>query len=109
MCLKKSISCEKLHKYTTDAPDVTWVSPTKIEDDFGCTVMPSRDYRRMILIIEGGRAEIDQPDLGIEQDPPLPGDASGGGGRGRYRSVVGESLIAVAYEEDVFRFEVGMD
>lgn len=69
--LKEGVSREELDQDTTDAPDVTRIAPAKAQDDLGGSIVPGRYDRRMVFILERGRAKVDQPDLGIKQHPPL--------------------------------------
>lgn len=43
MCLKKGISSKKFDEYAPNAPEITWVAPTKIQDDLGCSIVPRGD------------------------------------------------------------------
>lgn len=58
MCLKESVTGEELYQDTADAPYVARVAPSKIEDDFGRSVVPGGHHRRMIFVIEGCRPEV---------------------------------------------------
>ena len=109
MGLEESVAREELHKYTPDTPDITGETPAQIQNDFGGAVMPGRHDGRVVFIIEGGGAKINEPDLAIEKDSPLPGTAVNCGRRGGDGTVIGEGLVCVANKEDVFGFEVGMD
>lgn len=109
MRLEERIPCEEFNQDTPDTPNVTRKTPTQVEDDLRCPIVSRRDYRGMVLIVEGGGTKIDQPNLTVKEDPSLPsitGVCVRGGGDG---AVVGESLVVVADEEDVLRFQVGMD
>lgn len=109
MCLKERITSEELHQDTPDAPDVTWETPAQVQDNLRSPIMPCRNDGGVVLIIKGGRAEVDQSDLAVEENTSL---ASVAGvcvrGRGN-RAVVGEGLVGVANKEDVFGFQIGMD
>lgn len=73
MRLEKSISSEELDEDASYTPDVARERPAKAKDDLRGTVMPGRDHRRMIFILECRRSEINQPDLGVQENPPLVG------------------------------------
>lgn len=109
MCLEKGISREELNENAANTPDVTRETPAQIENNLRCPVMSSRDDGRVIFVIEGGRSKIDQSNLTIQEDASLtccPRRCM----RGRRDcSVVGERLIGVAHEQDVFGFKVGVD
>ena len=71
--------------------------------------MASADNRGMIFILKGSRTKVDQPDLGVEKHPPLRClSVDCGRGRGNF-PVVGERLIRVVTQQDVFRLEIGVD
>lgn len=80
MSLEKSVTGKELDQDTANTPDVTGIAPAQVEDDFRSAVMPRRDDRRVILIIECGRAKVNQPDLCIEQDFPVSFSSSDGRG-----------------------------
>ena len=65
MGLEEGISSKELDQDAADAPDVTRVRPAKAEYDFRSPVVAGAHNRRMILVLEGGRPEIDQPDFGV--------------------------------------------
>lgn len=80
MGLEKGVTSIELDQDTANAPDVTGIAPAQVKDDFGGTVMSRRDDRRVILVIECGRAKVNQADLCIEQHFPV--SFSSGNGRG---------------------------
>lgn len=80
MSLEEGVAGIELDQDTADAPDVTGIAPAQVEYDFRCAIVPSRDDRRVILIVEGGRAKVNQPDFCIEQDFPVSFSSSDGGG-----------------------------
>lgn len=109
MRLIERVTSEEFHKNTSDTPDITRKAPAQVEDDLRGPIMARGDHGRMVLIVEGSGTEIDQPNLAVKEDTSLPSVAGvcvGGGGDG---AVVGEGLVVVADEEDVFRLKVGMD
>ena len=44
---------------------------TELHDDLGCAVVPGLHDGGVVLVVEGGAAEVDQPDLGVLQDSDL--------------------------------------
>jgi len=48
-----------------DGPDVAGLRPAQLHDDLWGAVMPRRHNGGVVLVVEGGAAEIDQADLGI--------------------------------------------
>jgi hypothetical protein len=107
--LEEGVAGEELDEDAADAPDVAGEAPAEIEDDLGGAVVAGGDDGGVVLVVEGGGAEVDEADVRVEQDAALAGvarDGLGGGGDG---AVVGEGLVGVADEEDVFGFEVGVD
>lgn len=73
MGLEQGIAGKELDKDAANTPDVTRKAPTEIQDDLGSAVVTGRDYRRVILIFKGGRAEVDESNLGIKQDSTVLG------------------------------------
>lgn len=63
----------------------------------------------MILVVKGSGAEVDQPDLAVEEHTSLTGRAGSDMRRGRNVAVVGEGLICPVDEQDVFRLQVGVN
>ena len=39
MRLEESVACEELHYNAPYAPNVAWVAPAKLKNDFGCAVV----------------------------------------------------------------------
>jgi len=109
MRLEKGISREELDKDATNAPDVARVCPAKAENDLGRAVMTGRHNRRVVLILESCRSEVNQSDLGIEKDPPLVRLAVLRGRGRRDFAVVCEGLICVVAKKDVLGLEIGMN
>lgn len=63
----------------------------------------------MILVLECSRAEVDQPNLSVQQDTALC-SLSVNGSRGRRNlAVISEGLVRVVTEQDVLRLKIGMD
>lgn len=107
--LKERVTSEEFHKNTPDTPDITRKTPAQVEDDLRSSVVPCRDHRRMVFIIERGGTEINQPNLAVKEDSSLPSVAGVCVGRGGDGAVVGEGLVVVADKEDIFGLQVGMD
>jgi hypothetical protein len=64
----------------------------------------------MILVLEGCRAKIDQPDLRVQQDLSLAGLAVAVVGTGRwYLPIVREGLVLVVAQEDVLGLQIRVD
>lgn len=81
MCLEEGIACVKLDQDTANAPDVTWKRPAESENDLGRSVVPCRNNRRMIFVLECRRSEINESDLCIEEDLALRGLSTDSSGR----------------------------
>ena len=72
MCLEESISREEFGEDAADTPDITRETPAQIQNDFRGTIVSGRHDGRMILVIERCGAEVDEPNLAIQQYTPLP-------------------------------------
>lgn len=107
--LEERVAGKELNQDASNAPNVTRVRPPESEDNLGRTVVPRGHYRRMILVLEGCRAKVDQTNLRVQQNPSLCGLAADGGTGRRDLPVVRKGLIFIVTEENVFWFEVGMD
>jgi hypothetical protein len=108
--LEEGIAGEELDQDAADAPNIAGVRPPETKDDLGCPVMTSRDDGRVVFILEGCRAEINQPNLGVQQHLSLAGlpiVVVGGGGRDL--AVVCEGLVLVVAQQDVFRLQIRVD
>lgn len=66
--LEESVAGEELDKDASNTPDVARKTPAKIEDDFRCAIVTSRDNGRMVLVVESCRSKINQSYLAVEQD-----------------------------------------
>ena len=107
--LKQGVSGKEFHQYTTDTPNITWIAPSKSNDNFWCAIMPGGDHRRVVFVIERGRAEVDQTDFRVEEDlsmSSLAADGRGGGGDG---TIIGKGLIAVLHQKDILWLQIGVD
>lgn len=93
MCLEKCISREKFNENASNAPNITGITPTKVEDDLWCSIMSGGYDRGMVFVIECSGTKVNQSDFSIEQYSPLrssPSDSL----RGRWDlTIVGEGLI----------------
>lgn len=109
MCLEEGVAGKELDQNAADAPDVARVGPAETEDNLRGSVVARRDDGGVILILKGGGAKVNQPHLGIEQDPSLAGLAADVCRRRGDPAIVGKGLIRVVTEENVLGFEVGVD
>lgn len=66
MRLEQRVTCEELDKYTPYAPDITRIRPSQPENNLRRAVMPRGDDRRVVLVLESSRSEIDESDFGIQ-------------------------------------------
>lgn len=73
MSLKQRVASEEFDENASYAPYVTGVRPSETKDDLGGSIMPSRDHRRMVFVLKGGRSKIDKADLRIQENPSLTG------------------------------------
>lgn len=62
--LKESEASVELEYDAPDGPDVAGVRPAELKDDFGGAVVARRHDRRVVLVVEGRRAKIDQTCVG---------------------------------------------
>ncbi len=109
MGLEEGVASEELDQDAANAPDVTRIAPPQTQDDLGRAIVPRRHDRRMVFILERGRAKVDEPDLGIVQHPPLTSGSADRGRRGRDLAVVRETLRAVVDEQDVLGLQIRAD
>jgi len=65
--LEQGLARKELDEDAPDGPDVARVGPPEAEDDLGRTIVARRDDRRVVLLIERGRAEVDEADLSRAQ------------------------------------------
>ena len=63
----------------------------------------------MVLVLESCRTKINQSNVGVEEDSALSGLSVDGGRRRGDPTTVGESLILIIAEKDVFRLQIRMD
>lgn len=109
MGLEECIASVEFHENTPNTPDVAREAPSHVQDDFRGPVMPGGNDGRVVLIVKRGRPEINQSNFTIQKNASL---ACVSRGRVRRRwdgPVVGEGLVGIADEQDVFGFQVGVD
>ena len=97
MCLEEGEAQRQLEEDATDGPNIARLRPAKLKDHFGSTVMPSGHNGAVMLVVEGGTAEIDQPDLGVPDNPVI-----------LLLLVVVDEVVGAVKEEDVFWLEIGV-
>lgn len=107
--LEQGVSREELNQYAPNAPDIAREAPSQVEYNLGGTVVPRRHDRRVVFIVKGRRAKIDQPDLAIEEYSPLALHAVRSVGGGWDVAVVSECLVGAVHQEDVLRLQIGVD
>ena len=78
--LKKGHTLEELVDDAAEGPDVARLRPAELEDNFRRAVVASRHHGRVMLMVERGRSEVDQPDGRIEDL-----EAAGENGTQRFR------------------------
>lgn len=69
--LKERITRIEFHQDAANTPDITGETPSQIQDDLRGPIMPSGDNRGVILIVKGGRSEVDQANLRVEQNSTM--------------------------------------
>ena len=109
MGLEKGVASEEFYQDASDTPYVAWVAPSQVEDYFRRSVMPGRDYGRVVFVIKRCGPKIDQPDLCIQEDFTLASSASYCGRGGGNPATVREGLISAVDQKDVFWLEVRVD
>ena len=77
VCLEKSISSEEFYQYAANTPDITWIAPPEVKDNLRSPIMSCRNDRRVVFIVEGGRAKVYQSYLCIKENSTLSGNAIG--------------------------------
>lgn len=95
MGLEEGIAGEELNQDTAYAPDVAGERPAQVEDDLRSSVVTGRYDRRVVLIIECGRAKVDETNFAVQKNSPLPGSPRSRSGRRGNSAVVCEGLIGV--------------
>ena len=95
----------------------------RTENDLGCAVVPRRHDLGVVLLLERGAAKVDQLDARVFEDLPVPGPLRGeefSSAANRATSRAGGEVKSatnlaryhhgrVVFEEDVLRFQVGVD
>lgn len=71
--------------------------------------MARRNDRGMVLVLKGGRPEIDESDFGVEEHFTLCSLAVDCSRGRRYLAAVGESLIRAIAQKDVFWLQIGVN
>ena len=106
--LKQGVTGEELHKDAADTPYIAGKAPAQVQNDFRSAIMPSANDGTMVFVIKGCGAKVDQADVGIKEDPALFGRSLGQGRGSGNVPAVGECLVVVIDQENVFRFEICM-
>lgn len=106
--LEKGIAGVELHKNAADTPNVAWVAPPKVQNNFGGPIMPGRHDRRVVFVIERGRSKVNQSNLCIQQNPTLGSSPVDGSRRRWYVSIICKTLVVAIYQKYIFRLQVGM-
>ena len=65
--LKQCISSEELDQNAPNTPNITRERPPQAKNDLWGSVMPSRYNGRVVLVLEGSRPEINEPDFSVKQ------------------------------------------
>ena len=89
-----------------NAPDVTRMRPSQLEDDFRRSIVTRRHDRRVMLPLERRRPEVDQLDASVSHASHRLLDD--GRRRRSRRNCDALDVPVVGHEEDVFRLEVGV-
>jgi len=85
----------QLKQDAADGPDVAGLSPAEFENDFRRSVVSGGDDGAVVFVVEGGAAEIDQPDFGVAHETKV-----------LLLLVVVDLVERAVEEEDVLRLEV---
>lgn len=109
MRLEQGVSREKFHQDAANTPNVTRETPTQIQDNLRSPVVTRRDDGGMILIVKGGRTEIDQSNLTVKKNAALTRVPARCVGRRRDGAVVGERLIGIVHQKNVLRLQISVD
>lgn len=109
MSLEQRVAGEEFDKDAADTPDIAWERPSKPEDDFRRSVVPSRHHRGVVFVLESSGSKVDQTNLRVQKNPSLGGVATNLDRRGWYLSVVGERLISTVVEQDILRLQISVD
>ena len=109
MGLEECIASVEFHENTPNTPDVARETPSHVQDDFRGPVMPGGNDGRVVFVIKRGRPEINQSDVTIQKNSSLTCVPRRRVGRRWDCAVVGEGLVGIADEQNVFGFQVGVD
>ena len=71
MSLEEGIASEELDNDAAYTPDIARKAPTQLQNDFWRTIVSCRDNRRVVFIIKGCRAKVDQTDLTVKENSSL--------------------------------------
>jgi len=82
----------ELEDDAADTPDVAGLAPAELQDDFWSSVVAGGDYRTVVLVVEGGAAEVDEADGGVLD----------------ILDVVAAALVVRVEEQDILWFEIGV-
>lgn len=80
-----------------DTPHITRLTPTQLKYDLWGSVVTSRDDDRVVFVVKGGAAEVDEPHRGVVYPPFI----------ALLLGVVYEGVVRVD-EEDVLRLQVSV-
>ena len=95
--LKESDAGGELEDDAAHGPDVARRGPAHLQDDLGRAVVPRRHDRRVVLVVEGGAAEVDEADLWAAQEAQVPLPLR-----------VVHQVVAAVVEQDVLGLQVGV-
>lgn len=66
MGLEESITGEEFDEDAANAPNIAWITPSQVEYDLRCSVVPCRNDRGVVFIIKGCGPEVNESDLGVK-------------------------------------------
>lgn len=109
MGLEQGVSREEFHQDAANTPNVTRETPTQIQNNLRSPVVTRRDDGGMVLIVKGGRTEIDQSNLAVEKNAALTCVPAGCVGGRRDGAVVSERLVGIVHQQNVLRLQISVD
>ena len=71
MRLEECVTCEELYQDASNAPNIARITPSQVEYNLRCSVVPGRNDGRVVLVIKGCRSKVNQSDLRVKEDSPL--------------------------------------
>ena len=71
--------------------------------------MSCRHHRGMVLVMKGGRTEVDQTNFSIQQDSSLAGGSIVERRRRRNFAIIRECLVIIMTEKNILRFQISVD